>query len=187
MLHLRLTASLHEAARARAVNAGGTISDYVRTLIRLDLERETNELPPVADLADNILYHRAAQGDVLAQREMCERIVERVLSETDEAKQSELFGCAFAFGRLAAEHGKGADLGNLGMLLVSRADIARREGEQEFADMLQCEGVARLNLAADRGDQFSERILAGEVDQAGPNVTADAKLLSEKISEDYPE
>lgn len=185
--HIRWPQPLADLARRHAGLLGMPLAEFIRSSVRLRCGLHYDPFTVPAERATNEqLYRRCAFGDHLAMRELADRICTGLDETTDQITKLELFSLAVLLTRLAAEHGEGIDQGNLGALLVGRRDLARAVGHSEFAEQLHCEAIARLDVAADRGDQASENALAIVVQQATPEMVESAKHRSEFIAQEIP-
>lgn len=177
-LHDKMQSHVSHISEALGVSR----ADYIRDLIRQDIERRNRFPIPAHEVSDDTLFFRAAHGDDGAMMELSCRVAEKIESESVPHKRFEMFGAAMVMMRLAAECGDGNANANLAAGLLLRSDAAREMGEHDFADSLQINAIARYNLALDRGAHDASVQLEQAISKARPSMVEAARSLSDAMA-----
>ncbi|WP_050599443.1 hypothetical protein [Qipengyuania citrea] len=94
-----------------------------------------------------IALHRAARGDLEAQRTLAREALACSIGEGDFRAATE----GLVFARMAASQGDNTDLGVLLQLLAVSASLAKAEGDcDDLREALSAEVVAYLSIGVDR-------------------------------------
>lgn len=183
-LHIRFSPEQLEAVRVNAEKAGVTQADYLRNLVRQDDDRRNRWSVPAEQADNETLLLRAGHGDLDAQITLCCRFAKVCDDEEDFLKKIELLGCITILARLAATSGDGRAQANLGGVLLLRGDIAKAGGDDEFAQALHTDAIARFELAMNAGIADIIHHLEAAISKAGPSAVGKARSLADTIAAD---
>lgn len=140
------------AVEAIAAQANCSQAEVMRDCLRMEIARQSP-----AGGADP--YSVAAIGNLDALRTLRQLAINVANQEFEcgnVLNGREALGAALVLSRLASEHGQAADHANLGGLLLVRGNVAVKDGETDFADELNGDGLAFLSVAADGGSQEAD-------------------------------
>lgn len=185
--HIRFSPDLADALRANASADSVTQSEYLRALVRDDTKRRARFAVDPRTADSNLLYFRIAHGDVVAMVEFGERLIKLIDEEEVSYRRFELFGVAMVFLRLAAERGSADAQCNYASALLVRSEVAREMGENDFADALHADAMARYDIAADGDDAGIFSLLNAAVASARPSMVQAAQSARDRIVKEMAE
>lgn len=184
-VHVNLPPALLGPAEAIAEWAGLSLPELLRACLRVEIaRREAAGHLAGQDTPADVLFRRAAFGDLLAQRELCHRGYEAALNEAaagDHLKAIEAVAAAITWARTAVEHGEAFDQTRLAGLLLMRGDIAKAAGDTDFAELCDAWALARLDVAAEGGSEIAEEGLLGAADDMTPGAVEMARHCRAEI------
>lgn len=170
-IHVRLKPSLAVPAAAIAEETGMSLPEILRTCFRAELARR-------APVDEGNPYTLAAYGNLAALRSLTEQALNVAHCEHEEGNflnSREALGAAIFAARLAAEHGEAFDQARLAGLFMLRATLAKAEGQGEFADNLDGDALAFLDVAAGNGSEIAANAMLGNASEMSAAAIARAK------------
>lgn len=172
-LNLRMSKQLLSDARAQATRKGMGVSEYVRHIIRRDLDAieitpraPTGKVAPFGTaLVPNEAFPaalakivaNAAAGDLESLRALFK---DRLAALSGENKPHVLHAAAISaelitLGRLMVSHGHHLDMRDFAAALIHSSDAFEAAGDQGSATFLRTECIAVLDQLAEHGDDMA--------------------------------